>query len=845
MKISKYFLPFLFFYFVYPTSLYAQVSPAYKNLEKYWYYRYRLVNDFLKVGGECGESIPAQLRIRDYPDNRANKLQWGDGTQSLGHYIGVLATEYRLLQMYGMDLKRTMHELHFALIAFERLDLNAETYMRDIVGTYPCKWQARQSQDRNGFFIRDDVSQEFVITNINHFNRTGLSFNDKIIGSETRSDYFIRYNALFSNIWNKPAPVYPYEESQDQVAEMFLGLAMASRQVDNNANIYGNWLRCNAGNSLYKMIEWIPKPRFSNGLTAPLAQANGLEAALTTSLVYPSTVPAGPGLVTTHPWTILNPLTLDCIYGVAPDQYGHAVAYRTPSRTYPYILTYNWDNQCSNGGALFWVNAYPAAEAAGVCGNPCGNNNTVLKQKALPYYGMFQISQFANLNSGRDLSFVDDFTAIAKNWEIRYDLTPRPSIWPANLPWNTHSITVNTTWDRLRFHSVSRDLYSPHTPLIYRLDKYGGGCGVGWEPSTFSSRFKNLPRYTELLDEAPPCGPHNYCGDFGNAPQWSGPNRLLEPDKRKGRDRWIDVDNIPTYEEKCDAVNASYNGLDYMFLFSLYALCETTNYLNLGFNNPYYQENYSQHFPRFTLSNNPATLGSHTYPLQLNFLEYLSAKNNIGSDGEVTFRGAKVVDILPGFNTEPGATFEAYVKDYSCELGDGTDPYRFAVYTDNNGNDIHVVLTNVDGDGESEGKSLQQPYIDDAEDREAEAILTPEFMQTSYEYMLGGMNGTMNKLEPEAILKLRSQLEKDNGLVVDGIGCIVTPNPSDGNFLIRMGENDDYNITLFNASGSLVYQTKLMNAIQLSVNLPNPTPGIYSLKVQGQKNTFVRKITIL
>jgi len=29
----------------------------YKNLEKYWYYRYRLVNDFLKIGGSCGESL--------------------------------------------------------------------------------------------------------------------------------------------------------------------------------------------------------------------------------------------------------------------------------------------------------------------------------------------------------------------------------------------------------------------------------------------------------------------------------------------------------------------------------------------------------------------------------------------------------------------------------------------------------------------------------------------------------------------------------------------------------------------------------------------------------------------
>ena len=38
----------------------------YRNMEKYWWYRYRLVNDFMKIGPNCGESIPAVART--YPD---------------------------------------------------------------------------------------------------------------------------------------------------------------------------------------------------------------------------------------------------------------------------------------------------------------------------------------------------------------------------------------------------------------------------------------------------------------------------------------------------------------------------------------------------------------------------------------------------------------------------------------------------------------------------------------------------------------------------------------------------------------------------------------------------------
>lgn len=44
----------------------------YRNLEKYWWYRYRLVNDFMKIGMACGESIPMEKWDfncgTDYPD---------------------------------------------------------------------------------------------------------------------------------------------------------------------------------------------------------------------------------------------------------------------------------------------------------------------------------------------------------------------------------------------------------------------------------------------------------------------------------------------------------------------------------------------------------------------------------------------------------------------------------------------------------------------------------------------------------------------------------------------------------------------------------------------------------
>lgn len=56
----------------------ANSQDWYRNLEKYWWYRYRLVNDFMKVGPNCGESIPA-----DYRKLGINtKLDWGKKHQS-------------------------------------------------------------------------------------------------------------------------------------------------------------------------------------------------------------------------------------------------------------------------------------------------------------------------------------------------------------------------------------------------------------------------------------------------------------------------------------------------------------------------------------------------------------------------------------------------------------------------------------------------------------------------------------------------------------------------------------------------------------------------------------------
>lgn len=147
--------------------------------EKYWYYRQRLMY-FVKPGLKQGESNVAGRRntFRTYI------LDFGDQPSDLSYYIGVLATEYKLLSdnhnVNGVDnsaaINNTLLELYYAFEAFKRLD-ECET-------DFP--WTETQTK-YDGFFCRDVVVDEILsggnqtlfideTGNLEYFNK-GLSPN--------------------------------------------------------------------------------------------------------------------------------------------------------------------------------------------------------------------------------------------------------------------------------------------------------------------------------------------------------------------------------------------------------------------------------------------------------------------------------------------------------------------------------------------------------------------------------------------------------------------------------------------------------------------------------------------
>jgi hypothetical protein len=160
----------LFITFMLMLSSFVFAQNAINNMQKYVYYKQRFLNNFIAVGNGMGESLPLDIRrlnkINKTDQNGVHEFAIGDATVRLGWYIAVLATEYKLLNDQGLDTYQTRKELYYALEAFNCLDLNAESYFNLAGTSNPNQAIKPPSSDLNGFFIRDDMTDNFIVDDL-------------------------------------------------------------------------------------------------------------------------------------------------------------------------------------------------------------------------------------------------------------------------------------------------------------------------------------------------------------------------------------------------------------------------------------------------------------------------------------------------------------------------------------------------------------------------------------------------------------------------------------------------------------------------------------------------------
>jgi hypothetical protein len=204
----------------------AQSQTPAVNLEKYWRYRERLKN--FVVPGDCfGCSLPAAKR------SGTDFIDWSDATIHLGYYIGMLATEHKLLTLYNQSpqrIKETERELFYAIEAINRLDLWAEYRWEEYELGIVHNGQPPPMSHLNGFFIRDDIGFDE-----NYFGQT---VNGKTVREHLNSSLFSLpggYNLLTTEsgfTYGVNDGFGPREESQDQVIQLFTGLALVVKLID-------------------------------------------------------------------------------------------------------------------------------------------------------------------------------------------------------------------------------------------------------------------------------------------------------------------------------------------------------------------------------------------------------------------------------------------------------------------------------------------------------------------------------------------------------------------------------------------------------------------------------------
>lgn len=735
----------------------------YRNLEKYWWYRYRLVNDFMKVGPDCGESIPADYRRI----GSEGKLDWGDATQYLGHYMALLGTEYKLLKSSGYDTKRTDYETDMALTAFNRLDRYAEWLCEDIHlnNNKPCDLGEPPGWHSNGFFIRDDVygppigvlntSAGFVFDNFKHFNRPGIK--DRSTVSYVSSGFSNR-SKLTIYEWNATHPYtsdrqYPQEGNQDQMSELFAGMALIIACGDGGTSTNNLNINSSKG-AIQRMMTWAITPG-----------------------------------IWTFPYQLTNPLTGKCVYG-----------------------TREFLPACNSGGADMMA-ASPGAARASI--KLLGTSPTTNAYYSISwiYEPAYQIiGKLCHSAGTGEFMHADNYAAIARDiyWS---PLIPYP-------PYLPPPPVTNITWPRLKCKSYASDFSTPHIPLIYKIHNPGS---LDLDKPKKCLCSMSQPDYAGLLNKSIFCG--NWAkskteyGDY----QWSCPDRLGHFFGRG------DFDDGP----------ADFNGIDYMKLFNLYSIVRK-DYLQWMIN-PFYEENFDETYPQYT---SITTFGSHDHPLKLNYLEYLSAVNTIQPNGHLTFRGAKIIELLPGFDAQTGSYFEAYIQDYDCHK----DDYCYAQHSVKHLQQDYYVYTPY---------SCLNPYNPHPNRRMAlrmdiDSVVAYEDMLADSFLESFSSKGLLSEMSEEDYLHLLDSLTQVAQLVEwhkehrqKTFEVNISPNPAANILNVATNEADDYQINILDVHGKSLLNFQFQQEAYFSLDVSALPAGLYFLRVAGRKNRNNQKITIL
>ncbi len=206
------------------------MQQEYNNNVKYWYYRNRLRYFVLPVANvyQKGGSMVSDTRNKYLSD----VISYADQMMYFGYYLGVLATEYKLLTSYGQDASLTLNELEIAMDSYIRVDRCEQDH----------PWY-NSSAVYDGFFMRSDVPESFIrdhpeindgltpTNNVSSQNAGEPAYVDNISANDLINHDI---TSIGGNVSTSQQSIHEMKlgaMSQDQVIGLLRGLALVYRCV--------------------------------------------------------------------------------------------------------------------------------------------------------------------------------------------------------------------------------------------------------------------------------------------------------------------------------------------------------------------------------------------------------------------------------------------------------------------------------------------------------------------------------------------------------------------------------------------------------------------------------------
>lgn len=596
---------------------------------KYWYYRTRLRNDFMKVGLGTGCSIPMEERGVYYqpygpfgqqyganshpfdfsdPNSGRNAL-WGDAMGELGYYIGTLAMEYHLLVKNNQETDSVRYELYCALEALNRIDYNAEySYSQAI--NFTTYFQ----NSFNGFMLRDDVPSNFITNNLksfNYFGNKGFCSKIKLKGLEgssgvgaTTSDYGGSYI------------------SQDNWYNCLVGLALVRKFVPSGVSYNSAGFMDGNGSDINQ-----------EAFSIALRVMNYFKKDAAWNLMYPETVPHFIGSNHGGTATFLAFPHAEALNKMDQNKWGNyvtpdALSFNTWCEYNNWRQDGSWLTQLYKNGFVIpymYMSYLMTSHASGSLGNIYTQLPLLIMPNAETNYKFLQL--YLHQTHPDAAVMVSNISAVC-NCEYLFRGVDTKS--------------------KLQLHINDYGLW--HAELLRVVLHGNEDCD---KTNLNMNYFANA---TDLLNSAPCEGPFCWTGpnhvNYGPLAtyEWSTTSRLDHP-QRRGYGN--------------NDFNGEYNGIDYMFYHNLVTV------INADYFNDPNVDRMVDLGRRHITTNYPTTVngqpwGTTANPATVKAYEYIVTSNNVGVGGDVTYLAGKEIQISPGFGTG-GGKFSAAIHHFECD----------------------------------------------------------------------------------------------------------------------------------------------------------------------------------